>query len=655
MKIQIRLFCATISAFLFTCVTSSAFDLDAGLIAYYPLTTNAVDASGNGMDGTVMSGVTFANGAAVFDGTTNAWIDLPDGFDNFTNGFSFTGWVRYDSFNENYSRVFDFSLGLDNNNIILGHEGFINSLVYDVRPGPGGWKVPSVYVQGQWDHIALVQESNGHVTLYRNGVHIGSSDRTLPTYITRTNNFLGRSAWDVDGYLKGALKELRFYNRPLERLELLVASNPNPKTIYVSKAGNGTAPYTSWASAAQDLVYALLEAKAGDTVLMTNGTFSVDPNEGETGLKYLTIPQMVTVKSVNGPDATILDGVSYTYPGLKMDWQAKLEGVSIIEASVYAVNANESDNIVSNCVIRDCRSASAGSSLVGGAGDLNSGVSLFNCVIQDGETFNRAAVSDSWLYNCLILNNKATYSAAGGLANSVAVNCTIVGNGPTPTSWGVGSSVLTNCVVYGNTVSGSTLVNSCYAGATHGVNGNITNAPVFADEKHGNYRLAYGSPGVDAGLNGATVGPDLDGLSRIINSTVDMGAYEMIDTDGDQLSDAQERMVFETDPEVPDSDGDGYDDGYEVQLGLSPTINNTAFLGAYVQSNANAYGYYDTNSVLDLHVGDIGMAVSNGTANLSLQMEASNDLNNWTNAGDSVSWTFPVDSSNKFFRVRAEP
>ncbi len=635
------------------CGVARAYDLNQGLIAYYPLTTNAVDASGNGMDGTVMSGVTFTNGTAVFDGTTNAWIDLPDGFDNFTNGFSFTGWVRYDSFDENYSRVFDFSLGPANNNIILSHLGLTNSLNYAVLNTPALTRA-DFYEQSQWVHVALIHDTNGAVSVYRDGLDLNISyTASLPNVVVRTNNYIGRSAWSVDGYLKGALKELRFYNRPLERQEVLATSNPNPKTIYVSKAGNRTAPYTSWASAADDLVYALLEAKAGDTVLVGNGTFFLDPYYAETGLSQLTIPEMVTIKSVNGPDVTIFDGNSHTLSGFAMEGLAKLEGVSIIDASDHAViGVNDpSENIVSNCVIRDCRSESPGDSLV-------RGVSLFNCVIQDNEGFNAAAVSDSWLYNCLILNNKAFISAAGGLANSVAVNCTIVGNGhlyPTPTSGGVDSSVLTNCVVYGNTVSGSTLVNSCYAGATQGVDGNITNTPVFADEKHDNYRLAYGSPGVDAGLNGATVGPDLDGLSRIINSTVDMGAYEMIDTDGDQLSDAQERMVFETDPEVPDSDGDGYDDGYEVQLGLSPTINNTAFLGAYVQSNANAYGYYDTNSVLDLHVGDIGMAVSNGTANLSLQMEASNDLNNWTNAGDSVSWTFPVDSSNKFFRVRAEP
>ncbi|MFC1639122.1 hypothetical protein ACFL26_02540, partial [Patescibacteria group bacterium] len=43
------------------------------------------------------------------------------------------------------------------------------------------------------------------------------------------------------------------------------------------------------------------------------------------------------------------------------------------------------------------------------------------------------------------------------------------------------------------------------------------------------------------------------------------------DSDGDGLTDMDETNVFETDPDVADTDGDGYSDGSEVMAGFDPT------------------------------------------------------------------------------------
>ena len=66
------------------------------------------------------------------------------------------------------------------------------------------------------------------------------------------------------------------------------------------------------------------------------------------------------------------------------------------------------------------------------------------------------------------------------------------------------------------------------------------------------------------------------------------------------------------------------------------------------------YDLYPSNSVLDLSIGQVGFEVgSDDTAWLSLQLEESMDLVTWTNAGDEVIWSIPVDQSNAFYRVRA--
>jgi len=54
----------------------------------------------------------------------------------------------------------------------------------------------------------------------------------------------------------------------------------------------------------------------------------------------------------------------------------------------------------------------------------------------------------------------------------------------------------------------------------------ITNTPLFLDAAIGDYRLQSGSPCIDAGTNEVVATTDLDGNARIVNGTVDMGAYE---------------------------------------------------------------------------------------------------------------------------------
>jgi hypothetical protein len=50
-----------------------------------------------------------------------------------------------------------------------------------------------------------------------------------------------------------------------------------------------------------------------------------------------------------------------------------------------------------------------------------------------------------------------------------------------------------------------------------------------------------------------------------------------IDTDGDGLSDAYERLVSKTNPYKYDTDGDGMFDGWEIAHGLNPLINNQPY------------------------------------------------------------------------------
>lgn len=157
-----------------------------------------------------------------------------------------------------------------------------------------------------------------------------------------------------------------------------------------------------------------------------------------------------------------------------------------------------------------------------------------------------------------------------------AVNCTVVSNFANGYGGGMAGGKSYNSISWNNAApSGNDFYsviasNSCSPDVTHGDAGNITSAPLFADEASGNYRLAFNSPCIDAGSNAYVyTATDLDGNPRIVGSNVDMGAYEYdgpVDSDLDDLTNEDEINIHGTDPFDPDSDDDGLTDGEEVLI-----------------------------------------------------------------------------------------
>ena len=143
------------------------------------------------------------------------------------------------------------------------------------------------------------------------------------------------------------------------------------------------------------------------------------------------------------------------------------------------------------------------------------------------------------LYNCLLDGNRAESTlgdepSGGGAKDSALVNCTVVSN---TSFWGGGvrGGTMINCVVYGNTATNDpnwkdgSFTNCCTTPLPSGTS-NVTNDPRFVDSAAGDYRLAAGSPCIEAGENAFAIGlRDLDGNPRIVNAMVDMGAYEYQD------------------------------------------------------------------------------------------------------------------------------
>ena len=307
-------------------------------------------------------------------------------------------------------------------------------------------------------------------------------------------------------------------------LLLAVVSAP-AAVLYVNvNSANPVAPYSTWATAATAIEDAAGLAASGDTVLVTNGVYQTG------GLKEIiaditnrvVLTNAVTVKSVNGPLVTFIQG--YQPP-------AASNAMNAVRCALV-----QSGGILGGFTLTGGQAGTGNYVNGGGVAGLTSGL-VSNCII----TGNRSGGAGGGAYLCTLVNCLVTSNAAvagGGLGGCTAYNCTVVGNNATNYAGGVYAGNTYNSVVFYNTASTAGTSNyyvaklnySCISPSVTGT-GNITLPPGFVNLAGGDYHLQIGSPCIDAGTNVYAQTPDdLDGNPRIVDGTVDMGAYEKQNT-----------------------------------------------------------------------------------------------------------------------------
>jgi hypothetical protein len=183
------------------------------------------------------------------------------------------------------------------------------------------------------------------------------------------------------------------------------------------------------------------------------------------------------------------------------------------------------------------------------------------------------------LTNCLLAYNAAVTNG-GGANNSTLVSCTVVAN-IAANGGGVFNCTNYNSILYynaGGDYYPSTppyLLNLCCT-ALAPTNGfrNITNAPLFVNLADGDFHLQSSSPCINSGDNAYITDPtDLDGNSRILGGTVDIGAYEY-QTPVSEIPYAwldQYGLPIVAGIDTSDLDGTGFTVYQDWVAGLNPT------------------------------------------------------------------------------------
>ncbi|NIP55956.1 MAG: hypothetical protein GWN67_27680 [Phycisphaerae bacterium] len=255
------------------------------------------------------------------------------------------------------------------------------------------------------------------------------------------------------------------------------------------------------------------------------------------------------------------------------DCNAVIDGFTVTAGNAngspyYYFNGGGINNIDGNPTVLSCKFYSNSANYGGGGmSNGNNSPNVVNCqfignAASRGGGMDNSRVEDSLtVLNCAFSGNAA--GDGGGMYNfycsPTVINCTFNANSASSDNtggmlnWHRSSPTITNCIFWGNSnlngntdeaaqlSDGTPAVNYCcvqgWTGGFGGI-GNSSDDPLFVESlgadnipgtEDDNPRLLAGSPCLDAGDN-SLVPPsltiDLDGNPRIINGTVDIGAYE---------------------------------------------------------------------------------------------------------------------------------
>lgn len=164
-------------------------------------------------------------GAIQFDGRDDH-ITFNEGFADFTKGITVAVWAKPTSQGggATWARFIDFAGDGPNDNIVFAREGNSNNLAVHLLHGKN--KVTEVRAVNtihlnKWQHFAFTITASGRAVIYRNGVIVTEKFVQLPSNVTRTQNFVGRSTFGHDKHFKGFMDDLRVYNRALTHNQII--------------------------------------------------------------------------------------------------------------------------------------------------------------------------------------------------------------------------------------------------------------------------------------------------------------------------------------------------------------------------------------------------------------------------------------------------
>lgn len=364
-------------------------------------------------------------------------------------------------------------------------------------------------------------------------------------------------------------------------------ADPGGIIRYVSVDSDAPSPpYDTIETAAMSILDALAVAEDGDLILVMPGIYNQGSVSNQFGLSRIAITSGVTVASIGGPAATIIEGsVEDRIRGALLNHpQARLIGVTLRYGATVgnAINADVRDGggllvraaaQVSDCWIHDNTTLSFGS---GGGAQIHGMIGVF----QRNRIWNNNAYTGGGLRimnglhtivsQCEIAGNFASHGGGGMSVDNCRNIYNVIVRDNHSNNNGGGITFANNADVWNSTITGNTAVNSgagvymagtlsslrnCILWDNHGgdifaveslntvrfslfaydpaleVNlvSNVYEVPLFENLSEGNLRLRRDSSGINQGEFSSWMNtyPDMDGSPRQRGAAPDIGAYEL--------------------------------------------------------------------------------------------------------------------------------
>ena len=493
------------------------------MAAWYKFDGNAYDSTDNLRDGNVSGAIPTEDrnsepeSAYYFDG--NDSIAIPDAgnlsYDASEDDYSVCVWIKPEGIG---------SIIMDNTaksyegysySIYVAEDNTIHAKLWNLtQESDLGMDSPITY--GQWYHVAFIVDRLA-AFLYVNGQLERQIDLNAFTTKNTSNVIVG------DGFT-GSIDDLRIYSRAITNTEISYLSDTAqfqhviPETIPAEQIVNGsqdiaftvtekvrTKPVTvepsqhfvspdgqapagqTWASVNTDIQSAIDEATAGDIIFVNDGTYAP-----------ITIDKNLTLKSVNGPEVTVIDGLGQqrcvsmlelsTFEGLKVcngrlttDYLTGRKG-----AGIYA----EKGCVIDNCIIENCTI-----SMIGRYPQYAHGGGIFTSF---GNIKNSSIIS-----NTISINNEkggiSSFGAGIYIGKGKIINCDISNNiitggnynGATLSGGGVYATDQNSVIIKDATINnnGISFSNECAVSRGAGIHG----ATVINSHIHSNSITSYSS------------------------------------------------------------------------------------------------------------------------------------------------------------------
>jgi Right handed beta helix region len=347
-------------------------------------------------------------------------------------------------------------------------------------------------------------------------------------------------------------------SRLLKRVFLisLLAVSVNATSYYVSPTGNdansGLSEATAWASIDRgDILGVVL---AGDSVWVTSGTYSVSNtiklNQGGNNSSIIVYARLGMAPAVIDFGNSALDGI------VIVKSHVAIRGLTVANVGRDGIVTQGANIEISDCTIH--HAGQVGLRVSGGSSSL-----IRNTIFA---TTGSGILIESNVPGTSIYGNTIHGCAGVGIALGFKAS-RVFNNIIASSSHGISGVVVNICgfnLLWNNSAGD-------YFGGAVDSGGGIAADPMFVDTASADYRLGFGSPAIDAGLD---VGYSFSG------SAPDMGAYETGKLDHLEI--------------VPIRDTLSADSSYQFSVVAYDSANNPATAGLLTWSHTFATGSIDS-------------------------------------------------------------